>query len=282
MRYAAAELESDREVVLEAVRQCGDALQFASEELRCDREVVAEAVRRGRCFGHSPLQYADAELRRDRELVLEVVQRQGAGLRFADEELRCDREVVLEAVRRDGCAVRYAAVKLQRDREVMLEAVRQDGCTLKYAATEFQRDREMVLEAVRQNDKALDYASEDLRADPVLSPSQAQSNAIAGSGARAPVYVVTEAVAGPGRIIEVVVAAGFCGEEFKTLQLPEDATLGDLAHRLVQQEKSSVVHMVMPGKLDAIGPLDVGRPIVAWTHNVDQTQKDLDAFCTLS
>ena len=32
--------KSDREVVVEAVRQNGDALQFASEELKRDRDVL--------------------------------------------------------------------------------------------------------------------------------------------------------------------------------------------------------------------------------------------------
>ena len=37
--------EHDRDMVVEAVRQNGDALQFASEELTHDRDVLMEAVR---------------------------------------------------------------------------------------------------------------------------------------------------------------------------------------------------------------------------------------------
>ena len=59
-----------RELVLEAVRQDGRALQFTSPELCRDREVVMDAVRqsRGRAF-----RFASPELRRDREFVLEAV-----------------------------------------------------------------------------------------------------------------------------------------------------------------------------------------------------------------
>ena len=63
-------LKHVREVVIEAVRQDGDALQFASEELTHDRDVLMEAVRQN-----------------------------GDALRFASEELNGDREVVIEAVR---------------------------------------------------------------------------------------------------------------------------------------------------------------------------------------
>ena len=39
------ELKRDRDVVIEAVRQNGDALRFASEERKRDRDVLMEAVR---------------------------------------------------------------------------------------------------------------------------------------------------------------------------------------------------------------------------------------------
>ena len=42
------ELRGDGEVVMEAVKQNGDALQNSSEELKGDREVVMEAVERNR------------------------------------------------------------------------------------------------------------------------------------------------------------------------------------------------------------------------------------------
>ena len=48
----------NREAVLEAVKQYGDALRHASEELRNDREVVLEAVKQ---YG-STLQYATSRL----------------------------------------------------------------------------------------------------------------------------------------------------------------------------------------------------------------------------
>ena len=43
--YASEELKADKQVVLEAVKQHGDALRFASEELKADKEVVVEAMK---------------------------------------------------------------------------------------------------------------------------------------------------------------------------------------------------------------------------------------------
>ena len=42
---AAEELKSDREIVLAAVKESGDALEFATEELKGDRELILAAVK---------------------------------------------------------------------------------------------------------------------------------------------------------------------------------------------------------------------------------------------
>ena len=42
--HASAALKDDREIVLEAVKQNGRALEYASATLKDDREIVLEAV----------------------------------------------------------------------------------------------------------------------------------------------------------------------------------------------------------------------------------------------
>ena len=54
-------LKKDKEVVLEAVKQHGGALQYANESLKKDKEVVLEAVQQ---HGWT-LQYADESLKKD-------------------------------------------------------------------------------------------------------------------------------------------------------------------------------------------------------------------------
>ena len=74
LRRGAEEAEAVQfAVVLAAVQQSGEALQFASEELKADREVVLAAV-----------------------------QQDGLALEHASEELRANREVVLAAVKQKG------------------------------------------------------------------------------------------------------------------------------------------------------------------------------------
>jgi len=130
------ELRADREVVLAAVKQDGEALRYASEELRADREVV-----------------------------MPVVQRTGEALQYASQKLKADREVVLAAVQRDSRALRYASAEVRADREVVLAAVQQDGGALEFASKELRADREVVFAAVKQNGNALRFASQELRAE---------------------------------------------------------------------------------------------------------------------
>ena len=54
-------MKGDKEVVLEAVKQNGNALYYASEELCGDRKVVLEAVKQYGCA----LKFASEELKND-------------------------------------------------------------------------------------------------------------------------------------------------------------------------------------------------------------------------
>ncbi len=67
--YASAELQGDREIVMEAVKQDESALQCASVELQGDREIVMEAVKQD----GGALEYASVELKGDREIVMAAV-----------------------------------------------------------------------------------------------------------------------------------------------------------------------------------------------------------------
>ena len=57
----------DREVVMKAVKQNGDALLHASVELKGDGEVVMEAVKQN----GDALEHASVELHTDKEVVME-------------------------------------------------------------------------------------------------------------------------------------------------------------------------------------------------------------------
>ena len=81
----------------------GAALWHADKKLQSDREIVLAAVRNDPCYGIPSLAFADKKLQSDREIVLAAVSQNAEALNYASEELKSDREIVLAAERiREG------------------------------------------------------------------------------------------------------------------------------------------------------------------------------------
>ena len=127
-------IKAEKEVLLAAVMQNGNALEFASRDLKSDKEVVLTAV----------MQY-------------------GLALDFASDDLKADNKVILAAVMQEGRALKYASKELKADKEVVLTAVMQYGLALKFASDDLKADKEVVLASVKQDGWELQFASDDLK-----------------------------------------------------------------------------------------------------------------------
>jgi hypothetical protein len=182
-------LKKDQEVVLEAVKQYGYALEYADDSLKKDKDFVLAAVKKnGRV-----LIYADDSFKKDKDFVLAAVKENTAALEYADDSFKKDKDVVLAAVKQNGYALYYAADSLKKDKEfmfvainldrlfrvalqyaddslkkdkeVVLAAVKQKGFALNYADDSFKKDKDVVLAAVKQDGSALEYADDSLKKD---------------------------------------------------------------------------------------------------------------------
>ncbi|CAE7429204.1 Trpt1, partial [Symbiodinium microadriaticum] len=111
LRFAAGQLQADREVVLVAVRQNRMALRFAARGLLTDRRFVEAAVQ----LCGKALQFAPAELRGDADLVRLAVQDDFLALEFADPDLLADKNFMLSAMRANVMALTFASPALQKD-----------------------------------------------------------------------------------------------------------------------------------------------------------------------
>ena len=179
LQYASPELKADKEVVMAAVTNNGNALQYASPELKADKEVVMATVTNN---GFA-LRFASPELKADKEVVMVAVSKIGFALRFAP-ELQGDKEVVMAAVTNNGNALQFASPELQGNRkvviaamsknsnalqfaskEVVMFAVTFDGNALQYVSPELKADKEVVMAAVSNNSNALPFASPELQED---------------------------------------------------------------------------------------------------------------------
>jgi rRNA maturation protein Rpf1 len=92
--YASKELKIDKEVVLEAVKQSGDALFYASKEHQNDKEVILKAVKQ---HGEA-LYYTLKELQNDKEIVLKAVKQSENAYKNASKDLQNDKDVIFQSI----------------------------------------------------------------------------------------------------------------------------------------------------------------------------------------
>jgi len=195
------EIWANKEVVLVAVKNNGDALRFAHDDLKKDHDVVMHAcLEKNKAFKH-----ASDELKQDRSFVLKLVSQAGKSLKHAAPELQKDVEILAAAathqvealgsdhhthtmeadefpdwmyenkaamlgiVSRDGLMLSKAEFKpLSYDRDLVMAAVKQNGHALTYASTLLQADKEVVKTAYLQNPDSLAYANEGYKYSPAF------------------------------------------------------------------------------------------------------------------
>ena len=187
----AGELRGDREVVLEAMRQCLRSLRFAT--LCGDYNFMKEALEQAPLA----LRYASAPLRARRELVVPALRRRGICLRYASPELSDDWDLALLAVatakKRAAPVLRAASARLQQSKAFVLEAVRLGQC---FSSCAFQADLEVLVRAVASgDDEALQHSPLRDDLDAVLQVVRLDGESLrhASAHVRAEPQVVREA-----------------------------------------------------------------------------------------
>ena len=156
LEYASEELRDDKETVMTAVTENSMALRFASHDMRADSDVLRIALSNLR--NPRPLQYA---IRPAKEFVLPHLRRDGLSLAYVTDK---DTEMIMTAISQNGMALHYVDKRFQ-DKKMVMAAVSQNGMALEHAAAIMKATEEVVMAAVSQNGKALQYASAALRAD---------------------------------------------------------------------------------------------------------------------
>jgi hypothetical protein len=143
---APVEIQGDLAVVMECVRDSGDALEFASPELQNDREVVLQAVsNRPRA-----LEYASPELRGDRDVVLAAVTQAGFAMRYASDELKADDGLMYYVIHApnfstDCEAIQFLDESLRENGIFMLRVIYLNPRALSYAGPILQNDKDFLL-----------------------------------------------------------------------------------------------------------------------------------------
>ena len=169
LNYASERLRNDKEIVMIAVKNCGAALNYASERLRDDEEIVLAAIQSEKPIYYydkiemdidkSVLKYVSKRLQDDKQIVLAAIDNGTNHLKYVSTRLQDDREIVLQSVTTGKHQLKYVSERLQDDREIVLQSIKYDGTQLEYASARLQDDEEIVLEAINDEPISLEYAS---------------------------------------------------------------------------------------------------------------------------
>ncbi|CAE7361592.1 unnamed protein product [Symbiodinium pilosum] len=186
---APPEVQSDKEIMLLAIRQNWRHIKYASADIRDEKDVIETALQQGAPVPRvvssqhlsrkdialcavqqdgSSLRHFSEDVQEDRGLVLQAVKQYPAALEFIPSHFLSDHDVILAAVQRDGSMLEYAEDGLRQQRSIVLAAVSQEGMALEFVNPDLQADPDIVLAAIASDGSALQFASSDLRNDEVI------------------------------------------------------------------------------------------------------------------
>lgn len=148
LRKACRQLSENKEFVLAAVKNNGQALEFAPS-LQEDKEVVMAAVRND----GSAIQFACASLQKDKDLLLASVKNNIYAL-YTYRELQHDKDIFMAAVP-IGYSLQFASNALRNDKEFILSLVKKNGMALEFASFALKQDKDIIYAALTQNGNAL-------------------------------------------------------------------------------------------------------------------------------
>ncbi|KAG2373949.1 hypothetical protein C9374_011614 [Naegleria lovaniensis] len=184
-------------LVLKAVQENGNALQFASEHLRSDRAMVLAAVQED---GHA-LEFCNHdELKRDPQVILAAFQTSGNSIfKYTGWDEWEIQQFLSQQVSSQSCnepspmlflnpsiynhpqnnTLESKEEDAKNNKDIVLRAMRRDFTALRYASHSIRSDRSFISELVQQNGYLLEFASEELRNDPHVVQLAMQQNPFA-------------------------------------------------------------------------------------------------------
>mmetsp|Transcript_32149 Transcript_32149/g.41334 ORF Transcript_32149/g.41334 Transcript_32149/m.41334 type:complete len:422 (+) Transcript_32149:106-1371(+) len=146
LRYC-RDYNNDYEIVLKAVRENGEVLQYASDEMKNTYNIVLEAVKQnGIAFG-----FASGKMKGNREIALTAVKTCGRMYQWVQgDDLVNDYEIIMTAVRNDGLSVRFSPKKFRNNYEIMYTAIQSRSDLISLASPKLQMNLNISLSVVGQ------------------------------------------------------------------------------------------------------------------------------------
>ena len=136
-----SKFQKDPEIVLEAVKQVGYALQYATNDLRDNFQIVFEAVKQN---GYS-LEYASDNLKKNEILILEAMSQNRYLLSATrNRENLKNLEFVKEAMKYNLDTYYYLEKEMRSKKEIVLVGLKNNMCSFELVPFYLKSDKEII------------------------------------------------------------------------------------------------------------------------------------------
>jgi hypothetical protein len=143
LKGASEEIISNRDIVLKAVLNDGNNLEFLKNDLEFDREIVIAALK-SKKFNKDYIKYRLSRYSNDSDLIHIAVLADGHLLESASSKLKDNERIVLDAVKNNGYSIKYASDRLKSDKKVVVNAVNCDSRALFFINRNYRYDNEVI------------------------------------------------------------------------------------------------------------------------------------------
>ena len=170
LEFASGRLKDDHDVVMEAISaissssmgaRVGYVLNHASRRLQSDKEILTNAI----SIDPTAIEFAPPVVRDDERFMLEIVCRWGHLLEYASNRIKDMDHIVLKAVEQYEGAIQYVSTRLKKDKNFNLKILIRSGSALKFLPVELRTDKDIVLAALHNDPISLRYALGGLNQD---------------------------------------------------------------------------------------------------------------------
>lgn len=148
---------NDKEIVMQAVKNDGNSLEFAGEKLKNDRDVVMEAVQKN----GKTLRFVGKELKNNEEVIMQAVCQNIEAFEFVSMQFKENDNFMKNTIKICNGGLKYASENLKKDRNFIIELVKINGMELAYASKELREDKEVCLSAIDQDIRAFLYVQNE-------------------------------------------------------------------------------------------------------------------------
>ena len=143
LKGASEDIISNRDIMLNAVLNDGNNLEFLKNDLKFDREIVIAALKSEK-FNKDYIKDCLSFYSNDSDLIHIAVLANGHLLEYASSNLRDNKRIVLDAVKNNGYSIKYASDRLKSDKKVVVSAVYCDSRALFFINRNYRYDNEVI------------------------------------------------------------------------------------------------------------------------------------------